>query len=176
MMARAFIGVGSNIDSERNVLLGIQRLAQHVRVAGVSTVYRTAPIGRPEQADYYNCVVAVETALPPLELSQLLHEIERELGRRRTDDRYAARCIDLDLIVYDDLVLHSAELKVPDPDILTRAFLAAGLCELAPTLVLPDSGRSVSEVAAELQTSGLTPLPSYTTRLREVVRQIESRA
>ena len=86
MMARAFIGVGSNIDPERNVLLGIQRLAQHVRVAGVSTVYRTAPIGRPEQADYYNCVVAVETALPPLELSQLLHEIERELGDCARDD------------------------------------------------------------------------------------------
>ena len=169
-MARAFISVGSNIDPDRNVVEAVRRLVSHAKLSGISTVLRTAAVGRPEQADYYNCVIAVNTELPPMELKRLLNAIERDLGRLRTSDRWAARCIDLDLIVYGHLVSASPELTVPDPDILKRNFLAAGLCELAPTMQLPGWSRGVSSVAAELGTDGLTPLHAYTARLRAAVQ------
>ena len=90
-MARAFISVGSNIDPGRNVLEAVRRLACHARLSGISTVFRSAAVGRPEQSDYYNCVIAVDTELSPIEFKRLLNGIERDLGRLRTSDKYADR-------------------------------------------------------------------------------------
>ena len=98
-MARAFIGVGSNVEAGENVRRALRLLAQEMRVVGVSTVYETEPEGRPEQPRYYNCVVEIETEAPPAELKQSLREIEDRLGRERSDDRYAPRIIDLDLLI-----------------------------------------------------------------------------
>jgi 2-amino-4-hydroxy-6-hydroxymethyldihydropteridine diphosphokinase len=169
-MPRAFVCVGSNIEPARHVLQAVVRLCGFARVVGVSTVYRTAAINRPEQPDYYNCVIDLDTELPPLEVKRLLNEVEQEMGRQRSRDKYAARCIDLDLVVYDGLVSSTPELTIPDPDILSRAFLAAGLCELAPTMVLPGSERSIGAVAAELGADELMPVPWYTKQLRQAVR------
>ena len=165
-MARAFIGVGSNINPEDNVRRALRLLARRVRLVAASTVYRTAAIGRPEQPPFYNCVVEIETAIPPVELKrQVLRGIEAELGRMRADDRYAPRTIDLDLIMYDDLVSRGDPV-LPDPDIERRPFLAAGIAELAPDLMLPGSGRPIAEIAAALPAPALHVLPEFTNLLR----------
>jgi 2-amino-4-hydroxy-6-hydroxymethyldihydropteridine diphosphokinase len=165
-MTRAFVGVGSNINPEENVREALRLLARHVRVVAVSTVYATAAIGRPRQPPFHNCVVEIETTIPPPELKRrVLHDIERELGRVRTADKYAPRTIDLDLLIYGDVV-SAGDPLLPDPDIERRPFLAAGLAEVAPELRLPGSGRPISEIAAELSDGDLRALPEYTDMLR----------
>lgn len=170
-MARAFVSIGSNINPAENVRKAIHRLALQVRVLGISTVYLTEAEGRPEQPPYFNCVVEIETEAPPVELKhQVLRRIEEDLGRERSEDRYAPRPIDLDLIVYDDLVMETDDLTLPDPQILHRPFLAILLRELAPGLTLPGLNRRMEEVAAALPQGSMKPLESYTERLRRAIR------
>jgi 2-amino-4-hydroxy-6-hydroxymethyldihydropteridine diphosphokinase len=168
-MARAFVGVGSNIDPAENVKKALLLLAQEMRVAGVSTVYETEPEGRHEQPRYCNCVVEIDTEAPPAELKRALREIEERLGRVRTADRYASRTIDLDVLAYDELTLQTPDLTLPDPDIATRAYLAAGLAELAPALALPGIDLTAAELAKKLPKRGMRALDEYTAALRREV-------
>jgi 2-amino-4-hydroxy-6-hydroxymethyldihydropteridine diphosphokinase len=156
---RAFIGVGSNLEPEANVRAALRLLGKRARITRISMFYRTEAIGRPEQPDFYNGVVEIETGLPPVELKQALRAIEAQCGRRRTDDAYAPRTMDLDLLLYGDRT-------PPAPDIEKRAFLAAALFELAPDLRLPGTGRAIREIAAALGDRGLRALPEYTRELR----------
>ena len=104
-MARAFIGVGSNIDPKKNIRQALRQLAQAVRLTGISTFYREPAIERPTEPAFYNGVVAIETDLPPMRLKQdVLRRIEADLGRRRDSDKYASRTIDLYLLLFDDCV------------------------------------------------------------------------
>jgi dihydroneopterin aldolase/2-amino-4-hydroxy-6-hydroxymethyldihydropteridine diphosphokinase len=165
-MARAFVAIGSNIGPEENVRQAIRLLGERMRIVAISTVYRTKPLGRPEQDDFYNGVLAVETEAPPVELKRILRGIETRLGRIRGEDRSAPRAIDLDLILYGDLVMDVADLVLPDPEITSRPFLAKPLSELAPDLVLSGSTIRVSDLARELPAGGMIPLASYTEQLR----------
>jgi len=166
-MARAFIGIGSNIDPQKNIRQALRQLAQAVRLTGVSTFYREPPIERPTEPAFYNGVVAIETAVPPMRLKQdVLRRIEADLGRRRDPDKYASRTIDLDLLLYDDCVVSNNQLTLPDPDILERAFVAIPLCELAPDLLLPGSGLPICRVAARFAAEDMECLPEYTRLLR----------
>ena len=131
-----FIGVGSNIDPEHNVPAALNLLSESVQVTGISRCFKTQPIARPEQSMYINCVWKVETDMDADELKSKLHNIESKLGRVRTEDKYASRTIDLDILVYGKQVL--------DDDIETRTFLQAGLSDL-------DSGFPVPETADTLQ-------------------------
>jgi dihydroneopterin aldolase/2-amino-4-hydroxy-6-hydroxymethyldihydropteridine diphosphokinase len=171
-MTRAFIGLGSNIEPASNVraaILALDRLAHPVRA---STVYLTEALGDTRQPPYYNCVAEIAIEIPPREIKfGLLRVIEDELGRKRTADRYAPRTIDLDLIVYGDLALDEDGLRLPDPDILKRPFLAVPLFELAPDLVLAGYDVSIGDVAARMPREGMQPLEDYTTRLRAELSQ-----
>jgi dihydroneopterin aldolase/2-amino-4-hydroxy-6-hydroxymethyldihydropteridine diphosphokinase len=167
-MARAFVSIGSNIDPEANVRNAVLQLAGRVRVAAVSTVFRTEPVGPPGQPPYYNCVAEIETDKAPRELKfEVLRRIESELGRTRSSDKFAARTIDLDLILYDEVVMTTNDLTLPDSDIMTRPFLAIPLAELAPNLILPGSGLHIRKVAASLAPNTMKPLESYTEHLRK---------
>lgn len=170
-MARAFVSAGSNIEPERNVREAIRHLASRVRVLAVSTVYLTEPIGTPDQPPYYNCVIEIETHLPPSELKRkVLGSIENGLGRIRTSDKSAPRTIDLDLILYDQLVMAEEELTLPDPDILRRPFLTAALYELDRDLVLPGTTISIAEAAKNVRDDAMKPLAAYTAVVREELR------
>jgi 2-amino-4-hydroxy-6-hydroxymethyldihydropteridine diphosphokinase len=169
-MTRAFVSIGSNIDPEVNVRSAVLRLMETARVKAISTVYRTEPVGQPGQPPYYNCVVEIETDLAPRDLKfQLLRRIESELGRTRGTDRFAVRTVDLDLVLYDDLVITTEDLTLPDPDILLRPFLAIPLQELAPGLVLPGSGLRISEAVLAQPRTGMAPLENYTERIRKEI-------
>jgi dihydroneopterin aldolase/2-amino-4-hydroxy-6-hydroxymethyldihydropteridine diphosphokinase len=164
---RAFVSLGSNLEPEDHLRQALRLLGAQVRLVALSTVYRTPPLGRPEQPDFFNAVAEVATDLPPRELRARLREIEARLGRVRTADKFAPRTIDLDLIVYENVQEDSADLHLPDPEIAARNFLAGPLAELAPDLRLPGSAATAAELAAALSREGLTPLPEYTRALQE---------
>jgi 2-amino-4-hydroxy-6-hydroxymethyldihydropteridine diphosphokinase len=167
-MARVFIGVGSNVEPEQNVERAIDRLGRDVRVVGISTFYCTEPIGRHREAPHFvNGMVEVETDLDPAVLKRtVLRPIEAELGRRRTADKNADRAIDLDLVLYGDVVMSAADVVLPDPDLYSRAFLAFPLFELAPELEIPGSGITLRSLTQTLAASPLQPLEDLTAKLR----------
>ena len=166
-MTRAFIGVGSNIAPEDNIRKALRQLAQSVNLVSISTFYREPAIGRPQDPDFYNGVVEIDTDLPPAELKwAVLRPSEAALGRSRSTDKYAARTIDLDLLLYGDSVISSDELTLPDPDIFTRAFIAVPLYEIAPTLVLTGFGIPIREIAGRLATQPMRPMHEFTMQLR----------
>ncbi len=169
-MSRAFISLGSNLRPRENIAQAISLLHSETRVLGISTVYETEPAGRPDQPSYYNCIVEIATDMAPLELKRrVLRRIEEKLGRVRSDDPCAARTIDLDLILYDTLVVRSDDLTLPDPDILQRPFLAIPLLELSPGLRLPGTGAPIGRIAATMPRNGMKPLAGYTKRIREEI-------
>ena len=168
MPALAYIGVGSNIDAEANIRHALALLVGQVELTGLSTFYRTAPIGRSGQPAFINGVAAIRTQLAPRDVKfTLLRGIEQELGRVRGEDKYAPRPIDLDLLLYDELVHAEEGLLLPDPEIVRRPFLAIPLCELDAGLCLPGCGIALAELAATLPRAGMEPLPALTLLLRK---------
>jgi 2-amino-4-hydroxy-6-hydroxymethyldihydropteridine diphosphokinase len=167
MTARAFIAVGSNISPVENVRAALLALAREEQVVAVSTIYQTEPEGRPDQPDFYNCVAEIKTEKTPEALKyEVLRRIETGLGRQRTSDKFAPRTIDLDLMLYDNLILITDRLVLPDPEIASRPFLAACLSELAPDLILPGTTSRVAELAVCLPQDNMHPLEDYTARLK----------
>ncbi len=165
--------MGSNIDPAENLQKALDLLGKKVRIGAVSTVYRTAPIGKDGRENegepfYLNCVVMIETDIPPLDLKhRVLRKIEDRLGRVRGGERYASRTIDLDLILYGDSVLKEEGLSLPDPLIGTRPILAAPLAEIAPQLVLPGTDRRIDEIASRMSLEAMEPVEDTTELLRK---------
>jgi 2-amino-4-hydroxy-6-hydroxymethyldihydropteridine diphosphokinase len=114
-----------------------------------SGLYATAPVGGPEQDDYLNQVVELETTLPPRGLLLEIGRIEQALGRERLV-RWGPRSIDIDILWYDGASIAEADLEVPHPRMEERRFVLEPLAELAPDLVLP-SGRTVNEALEEVR-------------------------
>ncbi len=166
-MRRVFIGIGSNIDPEQNIREALRLLAESARIVSISMFYREPAIGRPEEPDFYNGVVAIDTDLSPVTLKwKVLRVIEAVLGRRRSANKYASRTIDLDLLLYGDSMLSSNELTLTDSDVLKRAFIAVPLAEIAPELVLPGFDIPIRQLAERFSTEGMQPLGEYTRQLR----------
>ena len=167
-MALAFVSIGSNVAPEDNIKKAVRLLGARALIRAISTVYLTEPVGATEQPSYYNCMVKIESELPPLELKRtVLRRIEEELGRKREADRFAPRTIDLDLVLYAGVVLKTAELVLPDPEIRSRPFLAGPLFELAPDLIMPDSKEPIAVIAARMRGAGIRPLTMYTDLLKK---------
>lgn len=166
-MTCAYIGVGANISPEANIEAALTLLAVAVRPIALSTFYRTQAEGRPEQPDYLNGVVAIETDLPPRVLKdRVLGDIELTLGRQRSEDKYAARRIDLDLLLYGSLLMDTPELRLPAADIEQRAFVAVPLAEIAPDLKVPGTGLRVRDIAARFADVRMRPHLPFTNALR----------
>jgi 2-amino-4-hydroxy-6-hydroxymethyldihydropteridine diphosphokinase len=167
MPTDSYIAVGSNVSPRENIVRALEMLQRRVNVRGVSTFYRTPPLKRPEQPEYRNGVFWVRTDLSPRALKfDVLRQTEEGLGRVRTEDAYAARTIDLDLILYGDRMTNSDELVLPDPDIRARAFVAVPLLELAPALRLPDSGEALADIVNAAMCQDLEPDHELTDTLR----------
>jgi len=163
----AFVAVGSNIEPARNVPAALDLLLQEVRVKAVSTMYRAAPVDRPGQPPFVNGVWRIETDRTARDLKYaVLREIERRLGRVRTDDACAARPIDLDIALFGNAVIEEPDLVCPDPDIRRRPFLSVPLAELAPDLPLPGTDGRLADLPVCRDTQGLEPLPHLTDQLR----------
>lgn len=142
MLHRAFVALGANLeDPAAQVRAALEALAAlpRVRLVRASSLYRTAPVGVTGQPDYINAVAEVSTDLPPGELLTALFRIEEQFGRER-HYRYAPRTLDLDLLLHDELVLHTPDLTLPHPRLHLRAFVLVPLAEIAPDLRLPGRG------------------------------------
>ncbi len=154
----AFIALGSNIDPEKNVVSALEALAERVSLEAISTFYWTEALGECPQPPFLNGACRIATVLPPKALKyDVLRSIETDLGRVRTEDRYAPRSIDLDIALYGDCVANEPGLRIPDPDIRNRPFVAVPLLELGPELALPDTGELLSDIVKRLDTQSLVP-------------------
>jgi 2-amino-4-hydroxy-6-hydroxymethyldihydropteridine diphosphokinase len=145
---RAFLGIGSNLGDRLGALqAAVDRLASSdgIRVVASSRVYETDPVGGPEQPDFLNVVVEVDTDLTARELLIAGLGVERDLGRIR-DVRWGPRTVDVDLLIYGRAVIDEPDLVVPHPRIHERSFALVPLLELEPDPVLA-GGRRASESA-----------------------------
>ena len=146
-MARAFIGMGTNLGRrERNLWKALDEMDELplTAVAGVSSFHETAAVG-PPQPDFLNAAAELSTWLEPLDLLGELLAIEDRLGRVRTE-RWGPRLIDLDVLLYDDLILDLPDLKVPHPLLHERFFVLAPLVEIAPGVMHPRLKKTVAEL------------------------------
>lgn len=140
-MSIAFISLGSNIENRsEHIFRTLKRLhGSHTCIQVISRLYETAPVGdTPEPVPaYLNCVVKVKTDLEPLPLLDFTQSLEKAEGRKRTF-RWGPRCIDLDILLYDDIHLNTERLILPHPRIYERAFVLTPLLEIEPALVFVD--------------------------------------
>ena len=145
MLHTAFIGLGSNLEDPRSQLqrafAELDGLAD-TRLIVRSSLYRSAPLGYPDQPEFVNAVAKVATALTPQALLQALLKIEHEHGRERTF-RNAPRTLDMDILLYDDMQLHEHGLTIPHPQMHLRAFVLQPLLEIAPDIGIPGIGQAV---------------------------------
>lgn len=161
---KATIGLGSNLgDREANLRQALEHLAQTPETAVVraSSLYDTEPVGVEEQPHFLNAVAQLETQLTPQQLLWNLKLIERRLGRVRSQ-RWGPRTLDLDLLLYEDLVLDEDDLQIPHPELAKRSFVLVPLVELDPLLVHPATGETM---LALLQKLGARPLVKHGSRL-----------
>ena len=172
----AYLGVGSNLGAERNILTAAQELDRHVRVLAASTFYWTQPLGGRAQARFLNGALAIATALEPDVLKQsVLQPIEAALGRVRTADPNASRTIDLDLLVYGERHVSGGPLELPDPKIEKYCFVAVPLLDLAPGLILPGSNVPLAQIVARQAATEMEPAGEFTRRLRTMVMRMQVR-
>jgi 2-amino-4-hydroxy-6-hydroxymethyldihydropteridine diphosphokinase len=157
-LARAFIALGSNIDNPREqVERAFVELDEIARVVARSALYRTAPVGYLDQPDFVNAVAEIETSLAPTVLLRALFEIERAHGRVR-EFKNAPRTLDLDLLMYGELIMNEAGLTLPHPRMHERAFVLAPLNDIAPGIEIPGRGQ-VSKLLAGLGDASPEKIP-----------------
>lgn len=153
--ATACLGLGSNLGEReahlRHALRRLDELPGCVLLA-VSSILETEPVGPVEQDRYLNAAALVRTTLPPRELLERLQGVERErLRDRRSGERWGPRTLDIDILLYDDLVIDEPGLTIPHPCLHERLFALEPLAEIAPDARIPTLGKTVAEVLAGLR-------------------------
>lgn len=144
-MARVFVAAGSNIEPQRNLERAVAELRREFPGVRFSPWYRNRAAGF-DGDDFINFVAELESELPVTELLARLHRIEELCGRPRAAPRWAPRAMDLDILLYDDLICDEPQLKLPRPDLLKRAYMLGPLADLAPQLRHPTAGRTIGEL------------------------------
>ncbi|MEY4598057.1 MAG: hypothetical protein RLZZ445_854 [Pseudomonadota bacterium] len=155
----ACIALGANIGEPlRQIEAGFNALAAlpGTRLTARSSLYRSAPVGYTDQPDFINAVALIDTTLEPHALLEALLEIERVNGRVREFPN-APRTLDLDIVLYGDMVIHDPGLTIPHARMLERAFVMLPLAEIAPDMQVPGQGR-VSELAARVDADSIAQL------------------
>jgi len=148
-----YIGVGSNMgDKDMNVkdALVLINNSKHTQITKTSKFYETKPVGYLNQEDFLNCVVEVKTLLSPLELVRSLLSIEKELKRERVI-RWGPRTIDLDVLLYDNVISSIDEIILPHPRMQERMFVLEPLCDIAPYVIHPILNKTIIQMKTTLQ-------------------------
>ena len=140
----AYVAIGANLrDPVQQVMAGVEALAMlpNTRLAAVSPLYRSAPVGYADQPDFVNGVAKIETALAPRELLDALLGIERGFGRVR-EVKNGPRTLDLDIVLYGDTQVNEPGLVIPHPRMQERAFVVVPLADIDPDQIVPGLGRA----------------------------------
>lgn len=159
-MQTAYIGIGSNLEQPvaqvRSALKALARLPEST-LERHSALYRSAPWGNPRQPEFVNAVACLQTCLAPQRLLDALLRIERAAGRTRGAERWAARVLDLDILVFGNACIEEPGLRVPHPHLHERAFVLRPLAEIAPQLFIPGLG-SVAALLAGVARDDCAPI------------------
>ncbi|MFA5263572.1 MAG: 2-amino-4-hydroxy-6-hydroxymethyldihydropteridine diphosphokinase [Opitutaceae bacterium] len=157
-MKTAYLGLGSNLGDRRWCLSeAVRRLGDDpsLRIDAVSSVFESKPVGKTDQPDFLNLVLAVATSHAPEQLLARCLQVEADLGRVR-HERWGPRTIDIDLLWHEGVTLATAELTLPHPRMLERSFVMIPLAEIAPQLLL--RGQTAAKIAARLDQTGINRL------------------
>jgi len=160
-MPKVYISIGSNIDRDKNILASLKALENNFGKLTISSIYESEPVGFTGDA-FYNLVVGFNSELGAKEVAKLLRQIELDNGRARDSQKFSARTLDLDLILYDDLIINDGRLQIPRDEIERYAFVLEPLAEIAPALKHPISHLSYAELwqkfdKANLKQKRVTP-------------------
>ena len=147
-MNKVFLGIGTNLgDRSANLKEALTKINEIIgRVSGRSSVYETEPWGFKADEQFYNMVAVVETQLSPSGVLGAILMIEALLGRVRSGKQYTSRNIDIDILLYNDLVMNDEALTIPHPHLHERKFVLVPLCEISPQLVHPVLKKNVKEL------------------------------
>lgn len=158
-MARIYISIGSNIDAEKNIRGAVQALCELFGTLLISSVYESEAVGF-EGDKFLNLVVAANSDDDVRLVSKALHNIEDSFGRDRSGPKFSSRTLDLDLLLYDDLVMHEDGIQIPRDEISQNAFVLWPLAEIAPEQCHPESGISFGKLWEDYDKSSqqLTPI------------------
>ncbi|MDW7651368.1 MAG: 2-amino-4-hydroxy-6-hydroxymethyldihydropteridine diphosphokinase [Bacillota bacterium] len=154
-MARAFLGLGSNMgDRQKELDFAIGRLREHPQITLVRAAdyLETDPVGYLDQDKFLNSAAEIETSLSPYQLLAVLQKIEHDAGRIRTI-RWGPRTLDIDILLYEDLVLDDPDLTIPHPRMREREFVLLPLSEIAPDAVVPPENLTVSQLLRQYRQS-----------------------
>jgi|WetSurSiteA1Bulk_404760.scaffolds.fasta_scaffold103728_2 2-amino-4-hydroxy-6-hydroxymethyldihydropteridine diphosphokinase len=151
MMNRVFLGLGSDLgDREANIKYAVKSLEEQVgKIAAVSPVYETEPVGFTGSGDFLNMVISVETILSPSDILRIALALESEMGRTRGKTRNISRIIDIDILLYSNEMINSGALTIPHPRMHERKFVLVPLNDISPGLVHPILGKTVKELLSE---------------------------
>ncbi len=144
-MSTGFISIGSNIDKELHIPSSIAALKKQFKNVRLSSLYQTAAVGF-EGDDFLNLIVQFDSELDAKAVAKILRQIELDHGRTRDSRKYAARTLDLDLILYGDLIISDGRLQIPRDEIERYAFVLEPLAEIAPDLLHPISKKSYAQL------------------------------
>ena len=144
-MARVYISIGSNIEAEKNVRFAIDALKKQYGDVSLSSVYESEAVGF-DGDNFLNLVAALDTEEDVFTVAATLREIEDRHGRDRSGPRFSARTVDLDLLLYDDVIIHQDRLDIPRHEILKNAFVLWPLAEIAPHQVHPENKQTMAEL------------------------------
>jgi 2-amino-4-hydroxy-6-hydroxymethyldihydropteridine diphosphokinase len=168
-MTRAALALGANLGDRAAALQNaVDALARATKVVAVSAIFETAPVGGPEQPDYYNAVVIVETDLTASELLRLAQSIEADAGRVRLQ-RWGPRTLDVDVLAFDGVVSDDPVLTLPHPRAHERAFVLMPWLDAEPGAEVPGRG-TVAALLDTVGTAGVRRLDEPVLRLPEVPR------
>jgi 2-amino-4-hydroxy-6-hydroxymethyldihydropteridine diphosphokinase len=154
--------LGSNVgDREAHLRAALQALEGPLTVRQVSLLFLTDPVGVTQQPEFANLAVEAETDLEPLELLRAVKRVEHDLGRRPTF-RWGPRVVDIDILLYDDLVLETPELTIPHREMTRRAFVLLPLAQIAPAVMHPLERRTIADLAETFEGfAGVRPAAGY---------------
>jgi len=152
-MPRVYVGIGSNIDRENSIRGAVRELTVHYGRLTLSPVYESKALGF-EGENFYNLVAGFDSAESIERIRQTLSRIESQFGRVRQDNCFSSRTLDLDLLLYGDLVQHDDKVNLPHPDIRRYAFVLCPLADIAPDLQHPETGLSCAEMWRQFDGTG----------------------
>ena len=151
-MAIVYLGLGSNINPEENLGIGVRELRRRYGETVLSNTYQSAAVGF-DGADFLNLVIRLESSDTAASVHEQIEAIHKMVGRQPGKEKFSSRPLDIDLLLYDDLIVDEPPLRLPRPDILEYSFVLKPLSEIAPDLIHPETGRTLGEHWQEFDTA-----------------------